>query len=174
MWDGKKGTENPPTPIRLHGVKKATSIAVGETHLLIVSSLYHPGYLPGTSDSSQNVKIKDDELDELHEGFAFDDLELENDLPNTQKDDFANSSVLDSRNSYERSVPSLKSLCEKMAAVHLVEPRNVLQLLEIADSLGADDLKKHCEVCFAALSLGFTYNYFVIVLCNDSKEEKRL
>ena len=30
----------------------------------------------------------------------------------------------------------------------LVEPRSALQLLEIADSLDADDLGKHCEVFF--------------------------
>lgn len=150
MWNDKKGKGSPPTLTRLHGVKKATSIAVGETHLLIVSSLYHPGYLPNIDDSSQNLKIPD-ELDELHEGFAFDDVEPENDLCNTQKDDFTSSALLGSINSSEKKgVPSLKSLCEKMAAEHLVEPRNVLQLLEIADSLGADDLKEHCEVCFTA------------------------
>lgn len=43
-------------------------------------------------------------------------------------------------------VPSLKSLCEKVAAEFLVEPHSAIQLLEIADSLGADDLRKHCEV----------------------------
>jgi hypothetical protein len=46
----------------------------------------------------------------------------------------------------ERIVPSLKSLCEKVAAECIVEPRNAIQLLEIADSLGAEDLKKYCEV----------------------------
>lgn len=152
MWDGKKGRGSPPSPTRLLGVKKATSISVGETHLLIVSSLYHPGYLPSIDGSSQNLKIQD-ELDELHEGFMFDDMEAEIDLSNRQKDDFANSAMQGSINSPDqRSVPSLKSLCEKMAAVHLVEPKNVLQLLEIADSLGADDLKAHCEVCSNALS----------------------
>lgn len=150
MWDGKKGKGSPPAPTRLHGVKKATSVVVGETHLLIVSSLYHPGYLPNIADTSENVKIQD-EVDELHEGFAFDDVELENDLCNTEKNEFASYALLGSINSSEKkSVPSLKSLCEKMAAEHLVEPRNVLQLLEIADSLGADDLKEHCEVCFTA------------------------
>ncbi|KAL0410243.1 UNVERIFIED_CONTAM: RCC1 and BTB domain-containing protein 2 [Sesamum latifolium] len=97
MWDGKKGKHDPPTPTRLHGVKKATSVSVGETHLLIVSSLYHPCYLPSIAENSQNLKAQD-ELDELRE-----------------------------------------------AAEHLVEPRNVIQLLEIADALGADDLKKHCQ-----------------------------
>lgn len=154
MWDGKKGKVSPPSLTRLHGVKKATSVAVGETHLLIVSSLYHPAYLPSIAENIQDRKIQD-ELDELHEGFAFDDVEPENNLCNTEKDDFT-SSALGSLNSSERKgVPSLKSLCEKVAAEHLVEPRNALQLLEIADSLGADDLKEHCEVCFT--SLFFSY-----------------
>lgn len=147
MWDGKKGKGSPPTLTRLHGVKKATSIAVGETHLLIVSSLYHPDYLPDIAENSQNLKIRD-ELDEWHEGFAFGDVELENSLCNTENDG-SSSSALGSLNSSEKKgVPSLKSLCEKTAAEHLVEPRNALQLLEIADSLGAEDLRKHCEVCF--------------------------
>ncbi|XP_051150279.1 uncharacterized protein LOC127264787 isoform X2 [Andrographis paniculata] len=145
MWDSKKGRSNPPSLTRLQGVKKATSMAVGETHLLIVSSLYHPGYLPNIGGGCQNKMIQD-ELDELHESFMFDDMEPENELSNTQKDDYGNSALQVSVNSPDqRSVPSLKSLCEKMAAEHLVEPRNVLQLLEIADSLGADDLKTHCE-----------------------------
>lgn len=151
MWDGKKGTGSPPTPTRLHGVKKATSIAVGETHLLIVSSLYHPGYLPSFRSSNENLKMQD-ELDELDEGFVFDDMEPENDLSNTQKEEFENSALQGSKSTPNKSgIPSLKSICEKMAAEHLVEPRNVLQLLEIADALGADDLKTHCEVRITAL-----------------------
>ncbi|KAL8483855.1 hypothetical protein ACS0TY_026516 [Phlomoides rotata] len=139
MWDGKKGKDVPPTPSRLHGVKKATSVSVGETHLLIVSSLFHPSYLPSVADSSEKGKVRN-ELDEFHEDFMFDDVESE------QKDDTAYPARPSSRNLYEKqSVPSLKSLCEKMAAEHLVEPRNAIQLLEIADSLGADDLKRHCE-----------------------------
>lgn len=170
MWDGKKGRGSPPAPTRLQGVKKATSIAVGETHLLIVSSLYHPGYLPSIDGGSQNLKIQD-ELDELHEGFMFDDLEPENDLSNTQKDDFANSALQGSINSPDqRSVPSLKSLCEKMAAEHLVEPRNVLQLLEIADSLGADDLKTHCEVRITVLSHFYLVFLFVFP-CNVGRKK---
>lgn len=149
MWDGTKGKGSPPTLTRLHGVKKATSIAVGETHLLIVSSLYHPGYLPNIAENSQNLKIQD-ELDELHEGFAFDDVDLENNLCHTEKDGSTTSALGSLNSSEKKGVPSLKNLCEKMAAEHLVEPRNALQLLEIADSLGADDLKEHCEVCFTS------------------------
>lgn len=153
MWDGKKGKDDPPTPTRLHGVKKATSVSVGETHLMIVSSLYHPCYLPTIAENRHNMKVQD-ELDEFHEGFMFDDADSEDALSNMQKDETGNPSLTGLRNfSGKRSVPSLKSLCEKTAAEHLVEPRNAIQLLEIADALGADDLKKHCEVCLAALSL---------------------
>lgn len=134
MWDGKNRAE-PPTVTRLHGVKKATSVAVGETHLLIVNSLYHPP-CPNIVYDPQKLKLKvKDELDELHEGFAFEDLDS-GELPSTLKQDEVTS----------KNAPSLKSLCEKVAAEHLVEPRNAVTLLEIADSLGADDLRKHCEV----------------------------
>lgn len=40
-WDGKKGKDKTPAVTRLHGVKRATKVAVGETHLLIVGSTYH-------------------------------------------------------------------------------------------------------------------------------------
>ncbi|XP_042054165.1 uncharacterized protein LOC121798950 [Salvia splendens] len=144
MWDGKKGQDSPPTPARLHGVKKATSVSVGETHLLIVSSLYHPGFLPQFAGGSPKQKVKA-ELDELREDFMFDDVENE-DVFSNMKDDIEYSALPRSRNSYEKpSIPSLKSLCEKVAAEHLVEPRNAIQVLEIADSLGADDLKRYCE-----------------------------
>lgn len=148
MWDGKKGKGAPPTPTRLHGVKKATSVSVGETHLLIVSSLYLPCYIPHIADGSQKQKVQG-ELDELCEGFMFDDGEYEDALSNVQED-IENLALHGSRNSSEKSsVPSLKSLCEKMAAEHLVEPRNAMQLLEIADTLEAHDLKRHCEVWFS-------------------------
>lgn len=146
MWDGKKVKDAPPALTRLHGVKKATSVSVGETHLLIVTTLYHPGFLPSVVGSAQKLKVQD-ELDELHEGFAFSDLESEEISSTVEKVETTNCAVPSSRNySVNRTAPSLKSFCEKMAAEHLVEPQNPIQLLEIADSLGADDLRKHCEV----------------------------
>ncbi|XP_052175101.1 uncharacterized protein LOC127789981 isoform X3 [Diospyros lotus] len=129
-WDGKKVKEDPPVATRLHGVKRATSISVGETHLLIIGSLYHPVY-PSNVKNPQKVK---GEVDELDEDFMFNDTESDKILFTTEKDDTVN-----------RPIPSLKSLCEKVAAESLVEPRNAIQVLEIAESLGADDLRKHCE-----------------------------
>lgn len=135
MWDGKKGHDKPPVATRLHGVKRATSVSVGETHLLVIGSLYHPEYpsdlFKNPSKKTSNVR---DELDEREEELMFDDMESCT-QPTIQNED-----------SGLRPVPSLKSLCEKVAAENLVEPRNAIQLLEIADSLGADDLRKYCEV----------------------------
>ncbi|XVE62554.1 hypothetical protein DITRI_Ditri06bG0127100 [Diplodiscus trichospermus] len=135
MWDGKKGKDKPPVATRLHGIKRVTSVSVGETHILTIGSLYHPVYPPNLSKSDQVPKLKvNDELEEFDEEFMFNDLESSK----------VRSSVhnIDAK---EKPTPSLKSLCEKVAADCLVEPRNAIQLLEIADSLGADDLRKHCE-----------------------------
>lgn len=130
MWDGKKGKDAPPNLTRLHGVKRATTVSVGETHLLVIGSLYHPSY---PQNISQKLKINDsvdvDDLDEV----------LFNDIG-------SNMNLLPQKEVVgDRPTPTLKSLCEKSAAMFLVEPRNAIQLLEIADSLGADDLKKLCE-----------------------------
>ncbi|KAK4282113.1 hypothetical protein QN277_013527 [Acacia crassicarpa] len=132
-WDGKKGKEKPPVVVRLHGVKRATSVSVGETHLLVVASLYHPGYPLNMTKTSRELKLNHrDNVEEITEDILFEDLESNNNC--IQKDNFG-----------KRIVPSLKSLCEKVAAECIVEHRNAIQLLEIADSLGADDLKKYCE-----------------------------
>ncbi|ESQ49713.1 hypothetical protein EUTSA_v10019953mg [Eutrema salsugineum] len=137
LWDGKKGKDLSPSLSRIHNLKRATTVAVGETHLLVVGSLYHPAYAPTVLKKSLTVQAgesREEEHEELDEGFMFDDVESFNVLPSAQHDC-----------SKERIVPSLKSLCEKVAAECIVEPRNAIQLLEIADSLGAEDLKKYCE-----------------------------
>lgn len=134
MWDGKN-LKDAPVPTRLQGLKKATTVAVGETHLLCIASLYHPVYaVSGVCHEKPELGNKEG-LVELLEGFTFDDLDS-GDLPSATEPEEIRS----------KTVPSLKSLCEKMAAEHLVEPRNAVTLLEIADSLGANDLRKHCEV----------------------------
>lgn len=134
MWDGKKSKDNPPLVTRLHGVKRATSVSVGETHLLIIGSLYHPIYPPNVAKNPQKLKLNGrNDLEEFDEYFMF------NDESNSML------STIDEDDSGIRLAPSLKSLCENVAAECLVEPRNALQLLEISESLGADDLKKHCE-----------------------------
>lgn len=135
MWDGKKGKDKPPALTRLSGVKKATTVSVGETHLLIVSSIYHPIYPENQAKILEKQKCQDD-VEEFDENFMFGDVE----------ESTHSSSTVVKSDSDKRLVPSLKFLCEKVAAESLVEPRNALQMLEITDSLGADNLKKHCEV----------------------------
>lgn len=136
MWDGKRSKDNPPQVTRLQGVKRATSVSVGETHLLIVGSLYHPVYPHYLTKNSQ--KLKSNMKSELEEfDFVLDDVGSDSVTSTIGRDD-----------PIHKSVPTLKSLCEKVAADCLVEPRNALQMLEVADALGADDLRKHCEVFF--------------------------
>uniref|UniRef100_A0A803MWB3 RCC1-like domain-containing protein n=1 Tax=Chenopodium quinoa TaxID=63459 RepID=A0A803MWB3_CHEQI len=135
MWDGKKAKDKPPEVTRLHGVKRATKVSVGETHLLIVGSTYHPAYPVNAVQDCENLKpAVSDVLGELDEGFMYNDMESDN----------AKSGVK-MENVGDKVVPSLKGLCEKVAAQCLVEPRNALQMLEIADTLDAGDLRKYCE-----------------------------
>lgn len=104
MWDEKKGKDKPPIATRLHGVKRATS--VGETHLLIVGSLYHPVYPANVAKNPQKLKRNvREESEEFDEDFLFNDMESNNLLSTIQKDDFG-----------QRPIPSLKGLCEKVAA----------------------------------------------------------
>lgn len=145
MWDGKKSKNEIPIPTRLHGVKRATAISVGETHLLIVCSIYHPAYASDIIEVPNKISLDDaHELEELDEGFMFDDIEIDNKQTSISQKDDSNSKI----------VPSLKSLCEKVAAEFLVEPRNSIQLLEIADTLQAENLRAYCEVIIRLLSSG--------------------
>ncbi|KAG4166932.1 hypothetical protein ERO13_A13G165100v2 [Gossypium hirsutum] len=135
MWDGKKSMDKPPVATRLHGVKRATSVSVGETHLLSIVSLYHPIYPPNMPPSDQVPKLKvNDEVQELDEDVLFND-----------PDSSGMTSSMHKIGSEMKTIPSLKSLCEKVEVECLMEPQNAIQLLEIADSLGADDLRKYCE-----------------------------
>ncbi|KAI4386640.1 hypothetical protein MLD38_004556 [Melastoma candidum] len=136
MWDGKKVTDKLLSPTGLHGVKKATSVSVAETHLLIVGSLYHPAYACKAPDNRPSPVFNgEDPMDELTDDILFGEVESDMSQSIAGVDESASRST----------VPSLKSLCEKAAAECLVEPRNAMQLLEIADSLEADELRKHCE-----------------------------
>ncbi|PKA66064.1 Ultraviolet-B receptor UVR8 [Apostasia shenzhenica] len=135
MWDGKNCKNALPVVTRLPGIKRATSVCVGETHLLAVCALYHPPYRRTLDSEHQPSILKDTEgLDDLDEELLFNDMQRDVSVPVTHK-----------KIEGYKPVPTLKSLCEKFAAEFLVEPRNALQLLEIADSLEAEDLRKHCE-----------------------------
>lgn len=134
MWDGKKYRDDVPVATRLHGVKHATSVCVGETHLLVVSSLYHPSYPPKVRENHQKSRVVNDMLEEVDEDLMFDGLQAEVSLQASQLS-----------GSSGTVAPSLKNLCEKVAIEFLVEPRNAIHLLDIADILEAHELRKHCE-----------------------------
>lgn len=136
MWDGKKYKDDTPVATRLHGVKRATSVCIGETHLLVLCALYHSICSSEVQASQQKPLCeKNVELEELDEEFLFNDNQTDSRITAVQNDDVCS-----------KAAPSLKSLCEKLASELLVEPKNVIQLMEIADSLEADELRKHCEV----------------------------
>lgn len=139
MWDAKKRKDETPVFTRVHGVKRATSVCVGETHMLVLSSIYHPEYPPKPKiEAKKSISGWNGGMEELDEDILFDDVRSE-------------SGVAGSSGTLSKGIPSLKSLCEKVAIEYLMEPRNAIQLLEVADSLEAKELKKHCEVCYDAL-----------------------
>ncbi|ONM51513.1 ankyrin repeat family protein / regulator of chromosome condensation (RCC1) family protein [Zea mays] len=54
MWDAKKRKDETPIFTRVHGVKRATFVCVGETHMLVLSSIYHPEYPPKPKQKRKN------------------------------------------------------------------------------------------------------------------------
>lgn len=150
MWDGKKNKEV-PSVTRLHGIKQAASVCVGETHLLALCSVYHPTYPPKAQKPDLKHRSEwSDELQELDEDMLFGDVRTKENVIGVQ-DDMAT-----------KRVPALKSLCQKVAIEFLLEPRSSIQLMEIADSMDAPELRKHCEVLSFAR---FSYICPAIVCC---------
>jgi len=139
MWDAKKRKDETPLFTRVHGVKRATSVCVGETHMLVLSSVYHPEYPPKPKiQATKSMSEWNSGMEELDEDILFNDVQPDNGLSGSSGE-------------MSKGVPSLKSLCEKVAVEYLLEPKNAIQLLEVADSLEAKELKKHCEVWNSAL-----------------------
>ena len=143
LWDGEGNKADVlPSPIRVYGAKHITRLSVGETHSLAVASLYGPTYstkpvndLPAVSKATGEGEESTDEEADVEEE------------PETL------GAV--APNKVDEGVPSLKDLCQKVVADSIVEPKNALQLLEFADSLGADHLKRYCEVNSSYTSLIF-------------------
>jgi hypothetical protein len=134
MCDAKKRKEETPMFTRVNGVKRASSVCVGETHMLVLSSIYHPEYPPKPKIQDKKSSIEwSGMMEELDEDILFNDVQPETDPA-------GNNCAM------SKGIPSLKSLCEKVAIQYIMEPKNAIQLLEVADSLEAKELKKHCEV----------------------------
>ncbi|KAM0848563.1 hypothetical protein ACQ4PT_054310 [Festuca glaucescens] len=133
MCDAKKRKEETPMFTRVNGVKRASSVCVGETHMLVLSSIYHPEYPPKPKIQDKKSSIEwSGMMEELDEDILFNDVQPETDPA-------GNNCAMN------KGIPSLKSLCEKVAIQYIMEPKNAIQLLEVADSLEAKELKKHCE-----------------------------
>ncbi|EAZ02887.1 uncharacterized protein [Oryza sativa Japonica Group] len=133
MWDAKKHKDDLPMFTRVHGVKRATSVCVGETHMLVLSSIYHPEYPPKPKIQCKKAMLEwNGGMEELDEDIMFNDVQPD-------------SGISGSDGVIKKGAPSLKSLCEKVAIEHILEPKNSIQLLEVAESLEAKELKKHCE-----------------------------
>lgn len=134
-WDGEKTKEDmPPVPFRIHGVKHAIHISVGENHSLAVAAVYTPK-LPSHS-STEFCSPAYREPEDVEEDLEFDEMGI----TFSTKSKYCSEVMR-----LPREPPSLKELCENVISQQVVEPKNALQLLEVADSLGAGKLRKHCE-----------------------------
>lgn len=137
-WEGKNcKADTIPVPLRVHGMKHATKVSVGENHSVVVAALSVPEYPlsaagPRPSAATQSFCSFDDEVERSSE---MDDDEVLVDVFSPKNADAGS-----------RPLPSLKDLCQRQVAQSIVEPKNALQILEFADSLGADILRGHCEV----------------------------
>eukprot|EP00850_Spirogloea_muscicola_P006477 SM000030S11486 [mRNA] locus=s30:883932:890292:- [translate_table: standard] len=129
-WEGEKDKPKAaPKPFSIPGMKHASNISVGELHSLALAQLYIAPY-PPASTAQPLARTTRAYAEGTPEEEDFDDNDFDEIKP--QRDAV--------------TVPALKDLCQYIVATSVVEPRNALQILEIADSLGADSLKAYCEL----------------------------
>ena len=74
-WDGQKHKGDAPILHRIHGIKHATSVSVGEIHFLAVSTNYIPKYAPKCFEEIQATtkeyceeddEIEDDDAEDIY------------------------------------------------------------------------------------------------------------
>lgn len=137
-WDGEKTkVDMPPAPFRIHGIKHAIHVSVGENHSLAVAAVYLPKFPPqSATDLCQPVESLSRDLEDADEDLDFDEMGINFSVKSKSCTEAVRLPC---------EAPSLKELCENVISQHVVEPKNALQLLEVADSLGASKLRKHCE-----------------------------
>ncbi|MCO5607570.1 hypothetical protein L7F22_061767 [Adiantum nelumboides] len=134
-WDGEKAKEDmPPAPFRIHGIKHTALISVGENHSLAVAAVYTPSLQ--SQESSEVSPQGNRESEDFEEDFEFDEMGSSFSTRSKPCNELLR---------LPREPPTLKELCENVISQHVVEPKNALQLLEIADSVGAINLRNHCE-----------------------------
>jgi hypothetical protein len=122
-WDGAR--DQKPDPLRIPNLKQTTHIAVGESHSVAVATVWIPPF-PLQNTQPQEVSARDSDF----AGDENSDEELEGGLGKVV--------VAAGRVPWQGS---LKSLCQREIAHSIVEAKNVLQMVELADALEADELK---------------------------------
>eukprot|EP00249_Psilotum_nudum_P024626 c29240_g3_i1 orf=961-3504(+) len=139
VWDGEGVKGNAlPVPFRVHGIKHATCISVAENHSLVAAAVYLPKFPPKHTSETNPVT-----------GAVSKDLDESDEVPDVDDSSLvwlhSKSKVCLETEKQPWCIPSLKDICQRVMVEYVVEPKNALHLLEIADSLGAHDLRKHCE-----------------------------
>jgi hypothetical protein len=123
-WDGAR--DQKPDPLRIPNLKQTTHIAVGESHSVAVATVWIPPF-PLQTTQPQEVSARDSDF----AGDENSDEELEVGM-------LGKVVVAAGR---APGQGSLKSLCQREIAHSIVEAKNVLQMVELADALEADELK---------------------------------
>ncbi len=129
-------------PVRVEGIKRVGRVAVGEKHSLALQMWCREpaGVLPA------GVAVVED-----HGGWdVHDDEATMGDgvvpISPRQHDEVG----VRSSSTCSRGVPPLQSLCQAAIARDVIDPRNVLHVLEYAESLGAAELRTHCMLMVVA------------------------
>eukprot|EP00898_Chlorokybus_atmophyticus_P005171 jgi/Chlat1/5655/Chrsp37S00872 len=129
MWDGSANA--PSQPYRVPGLKRAVAVSVGEKHSLALIGLSLPKLQP--PNAVQVAAETPGQVEEEDEDDGYFDMDGEW-VPGRRP-----------QRRCKGPIQPLTLLCEEVLAKSCAEPRNALQLLGIADALGADTLKAYCQ-----------------------------
>ena len=166
-WKGGSSSASlPVSPTPLGGIRRVAAVSVGEKHSLALVSLALPALpddrgrvqLPssprggsGSSADEDGFEALGGGLDEAAEGGGS-PMARAALPPSGQHQPTACLGLQAAAPGQEEagderavsSVPSLQTLCQRVVARHLVEPRSALQLLELADAVAAPMLRAYC------------------------------
>jgi alpha-tubulin suppressor-like RCC1 family protein len=138
-------------PRRVHGLKGIASVCVGDGHVLALQEISRPKFSLGRLDPPRKKATVESELDRLIRDIGsvvvtpprprdeedVDDAEGEEDDDDDDDDDGRDESEC----SASREFPSLKVLAQH-AVANFIEPRNVLDCVQLADQINAVALKR--------------------------------
>lgn len=163
MVGGGPATPAPvvPVPVRVEGIKRVGCVAVGEKHSLALQTwCRQPAGVVGLSNADGMVEMcghngvplgsvgtvgDDDVMLMLMDGVSA--------SPRQYGEDgsvHGGCEVQKSSSTASRGAPALQSICQAAIARDVIDPRNVLHVLEYAESLGAAQLRAHCMLMVVA------------------------